>query len=907
MTPHRPDPDELLARVKAEEARQTRGRLKIFFGATAGVGKTYAMLEAAGELKKKGVDVVAGIVETHGRAETELMLIGLEVLPPRWVEYRGTQLREFDLDAALARRPALILVDELAHTNAPGSRHAKRWRDVEELLEAGIDVYTTMNVQHMESLNDVVAQITGILVRETVPDSIVEQADEVELIDLPPDDLLQRLREGKVYVPQQVEQAMANFFRKGNLIALRELALRHTAERVDAQMQTYMREHAIPTTWPAAERLLVCVGPGPLSARLVRAARRMAASLYADWIAVNVETPAHVRLPEADKERVVQTLRLAEQLGAKTVTLSGESVSDEILTYARERNVSKIVIGKPKKPRWREILFGSIVDTLVRDSGEIDVYVITGDTDDSHPAQPVRSLRRTSPWRAYGWGAAVVVACTLIARLMWLTFDLSNLIMVYLLGVVLVAMRFGRGPSILASILSVAAFDFFFVEPYLTFAVSDTQYVITFGVMLMTALVISNLTVRIRQQAEAARQREKSTAVLYAMGRELVSTRGIDNITRVVARHIHEVFESDVVVLLPEAEGRVAVRAALPATALNTNEHSVAQWVYDHGQLAGVGTNTLPGADSLYLPLAASRGTVGVLGVRPSLATRFLAPEQLHTLEAFTSQAALAIERARLAEEAEQARVQAETERLRSALLSSVSHDLRTPLAAITGAASSLLESTDTLDASLHSELVQTIYEEAERLNRLVRNVLDMTRLQSGAVTLNKEWQSLEEVVGAALTRMEKMLGDRPLATHLPADLPLVPIDDVLIEQVLVNLLENAVKYTPPGSPIDISAWPDTNTLIVEVADRGPGLPTGEEQRIFDKFYRVQTSQSTSGVGLGLTICRAIVEAHGGRIWAENRSGGGAVFRFTLPLEGQPPVIEPEITGDADQRDEHRL
>ncbi|HLF27686.1 MAG TPA: DUF4118 domain-containing protein [Anaerolineae bacterium] len=416
----------------------------------------------------------------------------------------AARLREFDLDAALARHPTLILVDELAHTNAPGSRHTKRWQDVEELLAAGIQVYTTVNVQHMESLNDVVAQITGVVVRETAPDSIVEQADEVELIDLPPEDLLQRLREGKVYVPQQAEHAIRNFFRKGNLIALRELALRRTAERVDAQMQTYMHEHAIPTTWPAAERLLVCVGPSPLSARLVRRARRMAASLHAEWLSVYVETPAHARLPDADKDRVIQTLRLAEQLGAETVTLSGHSVSEEILNYARERNVSKIILGKPTKPRWRERLFGSIVDTMVRRSGEIDVYVITGDGDDTRPSPATRALKRTSPWSAYGWAVVAVTVCTLLARLLWLTFEPSNLIMVYLLGVVFVAMRFGRGPSILASILSVAAFDFFFVSPYLTFAVSDTQYLVTFGVMRLTALVISNLTVRIRQQAEAA-------------------------------------------------------------------------------------------------------------------------------------------------------------------------------------------------------------------------------------------------------------------------------------------------------------------------------------------------------------------------------------------------------------------
>src|SRR5215510_8476321 len=556
MNDQRPDPDALLTRLQAEEAQQSRGKLKIFFGATAGVGKTYAMLEAAHERRKEGMDVVVGWVDTHGRAETEALLEGLEVLPRRAVAYRGTTLGAFDLDAALARRPALILVDELAHTNAPGSRHAKRWQDVEELLDAGIDVYTTVNVQHLESLNDVVAQITGVLVRETVPDSMLEQADEVELIDLPPDDLLQRLREGKVYVSEQARRALDHFFGKGNLIALRELALRRTADRVDAQMQLYRSTHAITETWPTTERILVCVSPSPLSVRLVRAARRMAALLRAEWLAVYVETPTQLRLPEADRERVVNTLRLAEQLGAETATLSGHSVSEELLTYARTRNVSKIVVGKPLRARWREIVFGSVVDELARNTDDIDVYVISGEHDNSRPPS-TRPPDHTSDWSAYGWALAVVVLCTVLDWLMFPVFEKANLVMVYLLGVTVVAVRGERSAAILASVLSVAAFDFFFVTPYLSFAVSDLQYLVTFVVMLLVALVISTLTVRLRQQAEAARHRERRTAALYALSRELASTPDTDNLLQAAARHLHEVFESQVGLLLPDATGRL--------------------------------------------------------------------------------------------------------------------------------------------------------------------------------------------------------------------------------------------------------------------------------------------------------------------------------------------------------------
>jgi two-component system, OmpR family, sensor histidine kinase KdpD len=887
----RPDPDELLARVQAEAAQAARGRLKVFFGASAGVGKTYAMLEEAHQRKADGVDVVVGYVETHGRKETEALLQGLELLPRRASEYRAAVLQEFDLDAALARRPQLILVDELAHTNAPGSRHPKRWQDVEELLDAGINVYTTVNVQHLESLNDVVAQITGVVVRETVPDRLLEMADYVELIDLTPDDLLQRLSEGKVYRPQQAERAARNFFRKGNLHALRELALRQTADRVDAQMRDYRRDHNVTETWPARERLLVAVGPSPLSARLVRATRRLAASLHAEWRAVAVETPGR-RQGEAARSRVVQTLRLAEQLGAETATLSGERVSNELLSYARAHNVTKIIVGKPDRPRWQELLFGSVVDELVRKSGKIDVYVITGDDEAAKPS-PLQSLNPTSTWDAYLRASGVVLICTLLAWLIYPYFhadELSNLVMIYLLGIVVAATRYGRGPSTLASLLSVAAFDFFFVPPYNTFSVSDTRYLVTFVVMFVVGVVISNLTARIRWQAQAARRRERRTAALYAMTRELASTRGLDNLVSATLRHIGEVFESQVAVLLPDGDKRLQPQGETPTFAREEAEQGVAQWVFDRHQMAGLGTNTLSGAAAIYLPLNAAQSTVGVLGVQPQQPDQLLDPEQFHLLETFANQTALAIERAQLGIAAADAQITAETERLRASLLSTVSHDLRTPLAVITGALSSLIEGGPALDASTRDELARTGYVEAERLNKLLSNLLDMTKLEAGAVQLAKEWQPLEEVVGAVLNRLEPRLAKRQVAVDLPADLPPVPIDETLIEQVLINLLENALAYTPPGTPLAIAAQAEGDGVVVSVADRGPGLRSGDEQRIFDKFYRANRQGGRDGVGLGLTICRGIVEAHGGRIWAENRAGGGAIFRFLLPLNGKPPL-----------------
>ena len=893
MNQPRPDPDALLRRVQAEEARKAEGKLKVFFGANPGVGKTYAMLEAAHEQRRDGVDVVIGVVETHGRAETEALVDGLEVLPRRVVGYRGATLQEFDLDAALARYPAIILIDELAHTNVPVQRHAKRWQDVQELLKAGITVYTTVNVQHLESLNDVVTQITGVRVRETVPDSVLERADDVELIDLPPDDLLQRLKDGKVYVPEQIQHAVQHFFAKGNLIALRELALRRTAERVDQQMEVYRRDHAVVRTWPAAETVMVCVNMKPRGPRLIRAARQMAVDLHAKWIAVYVQLPRHLGLPQTERDRLVQTLRLAEQLGAETVTLTGENVAQELLNYARSRNATKIIVGKPVRSWWKEWVFGSVVSDLLHQSGEIDIYVITGEAGEGQPLVR-RSLRSTSDVSGYAYASLGVLIATAVAWLMFPYFAAANLIMMYLIAVIVIAIRWGRGPSVLASILSVAAFDFFFVPPYFSFTVSDIQYLLTFGVMLVAALVISNLAVRLHQQAELARYRERRTGVLYAMSRDLATHRGTGMLAQLAAKHLRDVFDAQVAIFLADVEKRVQLqRGELLFFELDPNEAGVAQWVFDHSERAGVGTDTLPGASALYLPLVGSAGAIGVVAVRPKDSGFLLDPEQLHLLESLVNQVALAIERTRLSEEAQNARVRVETERMRNAILSSVSHDLRTPLATITGAASSLAEEQRELDPAARRELSRSIYREADRLDRLLKNLLDMMRIEAGAVQLSREWHPMDEVVGAALARLEGRLRDHTVNTAFPADLPLVLVDGVLLEQVVINLVENAMKYAPSGSTIDVSASAIDREIVVEVADRGPGIPSGEEARIFDKFYRGRLARE-GGVGLGLTICRGIVEAHGGRIWAENRSDGGALFRFSIPLPDQQPSVETE-------------
>jgi two-component system sensor histidine kinase KdpD len=898
MDDSRPDPDALLAQVEQEQRPSGRGRLKIFFGAAAGVGKTYAMLSEAQERHASGVDVVVGYVATHGRKETEAVLAGLPLLPPRQVPYQGTRLEEFDLDAALARKPGLLLVDELAHTNAPDSRHARRYQDVEELLRQGIDVYTTLNVQHLDSLNDLVEQVTNVRVRETVPDSVLESADEVELIDLPPDELLARMREGKVYVPPQAQQAMANFFKKSNLTALRELALRCTADRVDEQVQVYRRVEAGQRTWPISEKVLVCISPSPSAARIVRAGRRLARRLRAEWIVLYVEQPRHSGLSDPERDFAAQALRLAEQLGAETASLAAHDAVDEIVSFARSKNVSKIVVGKPGRYwRIRDLFRGSFVGRLAHRSGDIDVYIVHGDAKES-PSSPAASASagKVDP-KAYAWSVGVIALCNVAALILDRWFEASNLVMLYLLGVVFVATRWGRGPSLLAAILGVATFDFFLVPPYLSFAVSDTQYIVTFVIMALVAVVISALTVRVREQAEIARERERRTDALYSLSRELASSRSLDAMIAAVRKQVEEVYGGEAAIYLAGDAHQLEIRpgGGAPSFATDTKELAVAQWVHEHTTPAGRGTATLAGASALHLPLAGSRGSVGVLALRTPADARPLGTEAMHLLETFANQAGSALERALLARETHRQKLAAEGERLRNALLAAVSHDLRTPLAAIAGAASSLASSEARLDADARRDLVLTILEESGRMNRLANNLLDMGRVQTPGVALRKDWLPIEEVIGSALEQLELPLRGREVAIHVPQGFPLVPIDDVLVERVLVNLLENALRYTPPGSAIELSATAAPGEAIVEVLDRGPGIPPGEEERIFDKFHRGTSARSARGIGLGLAVARAIVEAHGGTIRAANRPDGGAVFRFTLPLAGEPPQSEPGV------------
>lgn len=906
-TYRRPDPDQLLAGIQAEEAAQERGKLKIFLGYAAGVGKTYAMLQAAHQRKATGVDVVIGYVETHGRSETEALVAGLEVIPRRQVEYRGIRLSEIDVDAVLARRPQLALVDELAHSNAPGPRHPKRYQDIEELLAAGVDVYTTVNIQHLESLNDVVAQITGITVRETVPDRIFDEVHEIELVDLPPVELLARLREGKVYVPQQAAHAIEKFFRQGNLIALRELALRRAAERVDDQMRAYMQTRAIAGPWSAAERLLVCVSPSPLSERLVRAARRLADELNAEWFAIYVETPGQVALSAAQRDQVARHLQLAEALGAKTLTLPGNDVVDAALGYARQHNITKIIAGKPLHPRWREWLQPSIVDRLIRQSGAIDVYVISG--------EPVATAPSPQQWPRlqFSWGylqslGLVVVATaiglaldptlTLARFALWRTMlitgarppfltlpdpglEPTNLAMIFLATVVIAALTLGRGPAVLAAVVSSLLFDFIFVQPYLSFVIADAQYVLTFFGLLIVGLVISNLTARVREQVAVAQQRTAQTVEMYELSRDLAAIADLDQIVQTVRHHVEQTFLLATVIFLPTGD-HLRLHTTSPGLTLDDNEHAVADWVFRRGEPAGRNTGTLPAAHLRYLPLKTPRTVVGVLGI--AAPAKPLTQEQRRLLEAFANQGALAIERAQLAEEARQMQVLQTTEKLQRALLDSISHDLRTPLVSITGALSSLTETDLDLDADERRALVENARTEAERLNRLVGNLLDMTRLEAGGLRIVREPTDIQDLIGAALEQLGKRLDNRQISVHIPEALPLIPLDFVLIVQVLVNLVDNALKYSPADAPIAVTVDLSADGLTIAVADRGRGIPADELPHIFDKFYRIHHPQQTSGAGLGLSICKGIVEAHGGQISAANREGGGAVFTVRLPV-----------------------
>ncbi|WP_046113647.1 DUF4118 domain-containing protein [Aquincola tertiaricarbonis] len=892
--PQRPDPDALLARVQREEAGARRGRLKIFFGASAGVGKTCAMLQAAHAALAQGMPLQVGLAETHGRAETEALLQGLPRLPLQAVAHRGRTLAEFDLDAALAfaaRHPgALLLLDELAHSNAPGARHPKRWQDVEELLAAGVHVWTTMNVQHLESLNDIVGGITGVRVRETVPDRLFDQADEVVVVDLPPDELLARLKAGKVYLPPQAERAAAHFFRKGNLLALRELTLRRAADRVDGQMQAWRRSEAGPAVWPNRPALLACVGTGPQAEAVVRSCARQAAQMDVPWHAVHVETPAVQALPEARRQQVLRVLRLADELGAaSTTTLTAPEAAPALVRHAREHNLVRLVLGRPARRHWP--WQPPLAARLAALGQELELLQVAG------PALPAPAAMPSSPWGAapaaplrWRGHAAAVAACALTALLatpLLGRLELSNIVMLFLLVVVGVALRWGRGPAVVAAVVGVGLFDLLFVSPRFSFAVSDVQYLVTFGVMLVVALVIGQLTAGLKAQAEAARQREHRVRGLYEMARDLSAALLPEQVAEIGARFLKAEFDAGSAVLAADADDRLVV---LPGATAQVDA-GVAQWAFDRASPAGRGTDTLPASACLVLPLKAPMRVRGVLAVHtPS--PHPPGPEQRRLLETCASLLAISLERIHYIDVAQASTVQIESERLRNSLLSAISHDLRTPLSALVGLADALALQPPQ-PPSVQAEITQAIRQSALRMGALVNNLLDMARLQAGAVQLNRAWQPLEEVVGAALAGCAPLLAGRPLAVKLAEGLPLVLLDAVLFERVLANLLENAAKYTPAGSAIEIGARLADGRLEITVDDHGPGLPAGREEQLFEKFERGSKESATPGVGLGLALCRAIVQAHGGSIHAGARPGTGpdargARFTIRLPL-GQPP------------------
>lgn len=882
----RPSPEELLK----EAQREVRGRLKIFLGAAPGVGKTFEMLLTAHTRRREGVDVVVGVVETHGRVETEQLLAGLEVVSRRLVDYRGLALEEMDLDAVLARRPKLVLVDELAHTNVPGSRHPKRYLDVEELLAAGIDVFTTLNIQHVESLNDIVARITRIRVRETVPDSILDAADDIEVVDIAPDDLIQRLREGKVYVPKTAQRALDHYFAPGNLTALRELALRRTAQRVDEQLLSHMRRHAIRGPWAAGERVVVCLSEGEQCAALIRQAKRMADQLHAPWTALYVETARTKRLTDPERDRIADCQRLAERLGGEALTVPGLDVAEEILRFASDNNVTQIIVGKSNRSRWFEMMHGSVVHDLVRKAGGIGVHVSSGQEHDRLAAPKTVHTKQTPTQPnvvAYAASGVAVAGALAIGLLLTPFVGIENVDLIFLIAVLLIAGRYGLWPSIVASVVSVLAYNFFFLPPLHTFTITSPAHVVALAFFLAAGLVASNLAGRVRDQANAARLRVRTSDAMYAFSRKLAGVATLDDLLWAASFQIASLLKLNVVILVQEDDQLVVHIGYPPEDQLDAADFAAAHWTWKHNLPAGRGAETLPGGKRLFMPIRTSRGPVGVIGLDREQPGPLFTPDQRRLLDALLDQTAVAIERVRLAKEIDETRVLTETERLRSALLTSISHDLSTPLASILGAATSLQTYAALYDAETRQELIGTILDEGERLHRFVRNLLDMTRLESGAIDLNREVTDIGEAIGAALERCGRLLVRHRVELDIDPDLPMLHLDAVLLEQVLVNLLDNASKYTPAGSTITVSARRTGGQVVVQVRDEGPGMPEGELERIFTKFHRLEAGdRKQTGTGLGLAVCRGFVEALGGTIVAGNRSDrAGAIFTLSFPEE----------------------
>lgn len=874
----RPSPDALLENARKEQ----RGKLKIFLGAAPGVGKTYEMLSSAHRKRRDGIDVVIGVVETHGRRDTEALLDGLPVIPRRRLSYQGHELTEMNLDAILARKPQLVLVDELAHTNADGSRHPKRYLDVEELLAAGIDVYSTLNIQHVESLNDVVAGITRVRVRETVPDPVLDTADDIEIIDLSPEELIQRLREGRVYFGEAGERALQNYFTPGNLTALRELALRRTAERVDEQLRQLRRVHGVQEVWAAGERVLVCINESLAAQDLVRHAKRLADRFDAPWTVLHLETQRSLQLSESERDRIAQTLRLAEQLGADTLSVpGGGDIAGDVLGYAREHNVTHIITGKSRRSRWFEWQHGSVVDKLVRNTSNISVHVIG-------EAAARRAARRQERRAADPWTLVALVPVSLLVAaatgLGWVineAAEVHNVALVFLAAVMISAQRYGLLPSLYAALASSLAYNYFFLEPRYTLTISDPANVLSLIFFVAVSVVMSRLMAASRHQAIATREQAATTAELLNFSKRLAGIRKLDDLAVIAREQTQRVLAVDATLLLPDETGK-QLRGS--ATELDEQDLAAAQWCFERGEPTGHGANTLPGARRLYLPLKAASGIVGVFGIGKDGGLS-LDPPQRRLLDYIADLTAIAAERIRLAKQIDQQRMLAETEQLRSALLSSISHDLRTPLAGIMGAISSLRSYDPLYGPAEREELLSTAQDETERMHRFVGNLLDMTRLDAGALQPKSEPCDLQEIIGAALQRTARLLARHRVTTSFSPDLPLLKLDFVLTEQVLANLLENAAKYAPEDSAIDVAVRRHRYAVSIEISDEGPGIPPDDLQRIFDPFFRIrQGDRQRAGVGLGLAVCRGFMSAMGGRITVRNRGDrSGSVFELDLP------------------------
>ncbi|MEH2624841.1 two-component system sensor histidine kinase KdpD [Bradyrhizobium sp. AZCC 1719] len=892
----RPSPEALLEAARREESRA--GKLKIFVGAAPGVGKTYEMLQSAHAKKKAGADVVIGIVETHGRAETEVLLNGLEVLPRRRLVYKEQTLEEMDLDALIARRPQIALVDELAHTNVPGSRHPKRYLDVEELLSHGIDVYTAVNIQHIESLNDVVAQITHVRVRETVPDSVFDRADAIELIDLTPDDLIQRLKEGKVYVPKQAERALEHYFSPGNLTALRELALRRTAERVDEQLLTHMQANAIAGPWAAGERILVCVSEDPRAAGLVRYTKRLADRLHAQWTAVSIETRRSLQLTDEQRDRLADTMRLAEALGGEALTIPGvgRRIADDVIHFAHANNVTQIIIGKSTRSWWFELTRGSVVHDLVRRAGHISVHVIPGDEQGVAKAA-VQTAARQEPFnlRPYMMALLFVAIGLGAAELIQPMFaGIENVDLVFLTAVVGVAVRYGLWPSLLASVAASLCYNFFFMPPFYTFTIADPTNVAAFFFFMLIALLVSNVAARVRSQADTAIGRVRTTESLYAFSRKLAGTATLDDVLWATAYQTALMLKVRVVLLLPE-DGVLTVKSGYPPEdQLDEADLAAAKWAWDNDRAAGRGSDTLPGAKRLFLPMRTGRGAIGVIGIDDDRTGPLLTPDQRRLLDALVDQGALAIERVLLVEDMDRVKRTVESDRLRGALLTSISHDLKTPLASVLGAASTLRDLGSSLNDAQKNELLATMIDESERLNRFIANLLDMTKLESGAIVPNTARHDVSEIVGSTLRRASKILLHHKVSLELSPNLPMLELDAVLFEQVLFNLLDNAAKYAPAGTTISIRGMRDQASVLLQILDEGSGIPPAEVESVFDKFYRAQKGDHVrAGTGLGLAISRGFVEAMHGTISAANRADrSGAIITIRLPVPDSDSALD---------------